>query len=76
MNAFTITSGEALVQLSELAVDNKATLSLIPLVVPSARLADQAEKLGYKIVRNSNGADDASMLATLRDIASDDVRRN
>ena len=76
VNAFTITSGEALVQLSELAVDNKATLSLIPLVVPSARLADQAEKLGYKIVRNSNGADDVSMLATLRDIASDDVRRD
>ncbi len=73
VNVFTITSGEALVQLSELSVDNKATLSLIPLVVPSARLADQAEKLGYKIVRNSNGADDASMLATLQDIASDHV---
>ena len=76
VNVFTITSGEALVRLSELAVDNKATLSLIPLVVPSARLADQAEKLGYKIVRNSNGADDVSMLAALQDIASDDTRHN
>ena len=76
INVVTITSGEALARFSDLAIDNKAALSLIPLVVPSARLASQAEQLGYKVVRNSNGADNSSMLTVLKDIASNGSIRN
>ena len=76
INVFTITSAEALARFSDLAIDNKAALSLIPLVVPSARLASQAERLGYKAVRNSNGADNSSMLTVLKDIASNGSIRN
>ena len=76
INVVSITSGEALARFSDLAIDNKAALSLIPLVVPSARLASQAERLGYKVVRNCNGADNSSMLTVLKDIASSGSIRN
>ena len=70
IGVLTVTSGQALERLIELASDNKAQLSLIPLIVPSTRIAEQAKQRGFTQVRNANGADEHSLLSALEDLAS------
>ena len=70
-NVITISSGEALQLLTELVGDNNAQLSLIPLVVPSERIAEQARARGFTVIKNANGADEQSMLAALQHLVAD-----
>ncbi len=70
LDVIVITSGESLRQLTELAGDNTAALSLIPLLVPSARVADEARTAGFSTVLNAEGADQASMIAALQNFAA------
>ena len=70
-NVITISSGEALQLLSELAGDNNAQLSLIPLIVPSQRIAELARARGFSAIKNANGADEQSMLAALQHLVTD-----
>lgn len=69
IDVVTVTSGQALERLTALASDNKAQLSLIPLIVPSIRIAEKAQQQGFTHVRNAMGADEDSMLAALQDLA-------
>ena len=69
-NAVIVTSGESLAGLLSLAGDNKQQLRLIPLIVPSARISEQAQAAGFATVFNANGADETSLLATLQDLAA------
>ncbi|MDP6413577.1 MAG: uroporphyrinogen-III synthase [Gammaproteobacteria bacterium] len=70
-NVITISSGEALQLLTELVGDNNAHLSLIPLIVPSERIAELARAHGFTAIKNANGADEQSMLAALQHLVSD-----
>ena len=69
IDVLTVTSAQALERLNELAGDNKAQLSLIPLIVPSTRIAELAKQKGFAHVRNANGADEHSLLTALEDLA-------
>ena len=66
VDLITITSGESLRLLEQLAGDNTTRLSLIPLLVPSARIAKQASAAGFKTVLDAGGANQASMIAALQ----------
>ena len=73
VNVLTITSAESLLNLDSLLSDNKEELGLIPLLVPSARLAQQAEQFGFGCVINTEGADTMSFLAAL-ELLADKIR--
>ena len=70
VNVLTVTSGQSLTQLHELAAGHRQQLSLLPLLVPSQRLAEQAVQLGFQNTHNAAGADTASMIATLQEIVA------
>jgi uroporphyrinogen-III synthase len=70
VNVLTVTSGQSLTQLHELTTAHRQRLSLLPLLVPSPRLAEQARQLGFQNTQNAGGADTASMIATLQEIAA------
>ena len=77
VNTLVVHSGESLKGLHELlctgANDGEA-YSEMPIVVPSARVAEQATELGFSQVFNAEGADDESMLAALQNVrASADI---
>ena len=69
INVLTVTSGESLQQLVKIAGDNKDQLSLLPLIVPSTRIARQAEQLGFSQVMDAGGADEDAYLETLLELA-------
>lgn len=64
-SAITVHSGESLLRLIELSADNIDKVTLLPLVVPSSRVAEQAREAGFRQVFNAGGATDAAMVATL-----------
>ena len=49
--------------------DNKEELTLLPLLVPSARVALQARQSGFSKVIDANGADVAAFIAALESLA-------
>ncbi|PCJ28255.1 MAG: uroporphyrinogen-III synthase [SAR86 cluster bacterium] len=70
VNVLTVTSSESLNRLQLMLADNKEEMSLLPLLVPSERVAQQARAAGFSEVVNANGADTVSFLAALELIAS------
>ena len=64
----TAHSGESLQILMDQSRDNIRQITLLPLVVPSARVAEQAQQFGFAQVINAHGADDESILQTLRQL--------
>lgn len=70
INVLTISSGESLQYLAALLGDNKAEMSLLPLLVPSPRVAEQARILGFTHVIQAPGADVASYMTVLADLAA------
>lgn len=70
INVLTVSSGESLLHLAELLGDNKAEMSLLPLLVPSQRVAEQAGALGFSHVIQAGGADTASVMTALKDLAA------
>lgn len=70
INVLTVSSGESLLHLAELLGDNKAEMSLLPLLVPSQRVADQARALGFSNIIQAGGADVASSMTALMDLAA------
>jgi uroporphyrinogen-III synthase len=73
VNVLTATSAESLLKLDSLLGDNKEELGLLPLLVPSARLALQAEQSGFGDVINTEGADTPSFVAAL-ELLADKIR--
>lgn len=69
INVLSITSSESLKQLLAILGDNKAELSLLPLLVPSSRLAEEARTCGFSSVINAMGADELSFIAALESLA-------
>lgn len=70
LSAVTVHSGESLAALGELVEAHLHELFTMPLVVPSERVAVQAQKLGFLDVHNAGGAGDEMMLAALEKIYS------
>ncbi|MBL6815730.1 MAG: uroporphyrinogen-III synthase [Pseudomonadales bacterium] len=68
IDAITVHSGESLHSLAGLLSTARKSILAIPIVVPSARVAKQAEQSGFKQVVNAHGADDASMIKALERI--------
>jgi uroporphyrinogen-III synthase len=69
VDVLSITSGESLSQLLAILGDNKAEMSLLPLLVPSSRVAELAQQAGFNSVINANGADESSFIAALQSLA-------
>jgi uroporphyrinogen-III synthase len=69
----TVTSGESLEVLASLLIsgDNKQEFSLLPLLVPSERVAQLAEEAGFANVFSCRGADTESMIQGLQSITAD-----
>ncbi len=72
-NSITVHSGESLQQLIALSGNNISRISLLPLVVPSARVQNHAQEAGFSRVINAVGADDRAMTQALQQIAADRV---
>ena len=70
VNIIVISSGEALSRLCQLSGNNKSEVGLIPLLVPSERVRQQAQAEGFQKVINCKGADSESVLAGLHELAS------
>ena len=72
--AITVHSGESLKQLLVLSGHNIAATTGLPLVVPSARIRDQAQEAGFSQIEVSQGATDSAMLDALQKlVASADI---
>lgn len=65
INVLTVSSGESLAQLVAILGDNKAEMTLVPLLVPSGRVAQQAMDYGFRRVIDTGGVDVESTLAAL-----------
>ena len=61
----TVTSGQSLEYLTELAADQKSLLKALPLLVPSARIAELAQRSGFKKLIQSRGARDTEIVEAL-----------
>lgn len=70
VNVLTVTSSQALDRLQSILADNKEEMSLLPLVVPSERVALQAKEFGFSKVMNANGADPESYVQALESLMS------
>ncbi|WP_068825103.1 uroporphyrinogen-III synthase [Pseudomonas sp. BMS12] len=70
LNALLVSSGQGLANLCELAGDAWAELSRLPLLVPSARVAELARMAGAKQIIDCRGASAAAVLAVLRSHAA------
>lgn len=68
-----LTSGQALTNLWQLAVD-KTRVNNISVLVPSERVAEQARALGFTQVFCANGADDQSMIECLQQVQTQTER--
>ncbi len=69
-DVITVHSGESLQILADQSGDNIDQITLLPLLVPSQRVAGQARQLGFTNVECTNGADDEAMLSTLQQLSS------
>ena len=69
INVYSVTSGESLNRLYEL-ISGSTDLLRIPLVVPSARVAELAEQKGFAIVKNADGADVDASINALQELAN------
>ncbi|MCH7816796.1 MAG: uroporphyrinogen-III synthase [Proteobacteria bacterium] len=69
VNVLSVTSTESLDRLIVVLGDNKEELTLLPLLVPSARVALQARQSGFSKVIDANGADVAAFIAALESLA-------
>ncbi|MEX2130279.1 MAG: uroporphyrinogen-III synthase [Pseudohongiellaceae bacterium] len=74
INVIVVTSGQILEelqrQLGSIADSNNSFWGLIPLLVPSARVAQQAIAAGFTRVINVNSAEDTAIVASLASLAS------
>jgi uroporphyrinogen-III synthase len=66
LNALLVSSGEGLAQLVQLAGTDWPALSKLVLLVPSARVAEQARAAGAQNVVDCRGANATALLAALR----------
>ena len=69
IDAIIISSGETLDSLIAACADNKAIVSLIPLIVPSERVAQLGRDVGFKRVENARGADAEAIITALAGLA-------
>ncbi len=69
VNVLTVSSGESLDRLISLLADNKELAEQLTLLAPSTRVAQQAEDAGFAKVYNARGADPASFVAALDELA-------
>lgn len=69
VNVLSVTSSESLGKLLSILGDNKGELSLLPLLVPSSRVAEQAQRAGFGTVIDAQGADESSFIAALESLA-------
>ncbi len=69
VNVLVVTSGESLQRMLELSADNKGSLTLLPLIVPSARIAALAKEAGFTRVIEAAGAGESAIVAALVTIA-------
>lgn len=69
VNVLSVTSGESLDKLLAILGDNKGELSLLPLLVPSSRVAEQAQRAGFGTVIDVRGADESSFITALESLA-------
>jgi uroporphyrinogen-III synthase len=65
INALVVTSGESLAALQASVSDNKEEICLLPLLVPSERIARQAIDSGFNRVVNTRGAGEEAIIAAL-----------
>ncbi|MEX2469926.1 MAG: uroporphyrinogen-III synthase [Pseudohongiellaceae bacterium] len=70
LDVVTVTSAEALPHLLTLAGEHRERLGLLPLVVPSARVADLASAAGFARVIDAGGANEAALVRALQEIAA------
>jgi uroporphyrinogen-III synthase len=77
VTSLTVSSGESLQLLSKLLLsgDNKRDFSLLPLLVPSNRVAQQANDLGFTNVILCKGADSQSMIEALESLETKKVNQ-
>ena len=74
VNVLTISSGDSLVVLNKLLLDSKNScnnLFSIPVIVPSARVSQLAQKLGFEQVKLASGAHTEATISTLYEVASE-----
>jgi uroporphyrinogen-III synthase len=65
IDLLTVTSGQSLEYLTKLAEDQKSVLQALPLLVPSARVAELAKSSGFEKLLQSRGAGDAEVVDRL-----------
>ncbi|MDF1643463.1 MAG: uroporphyrinogen-III synthase [Pseudomonadales bacterium] len=65
IDLITVTSGQSLEYLTELAEHQKGELKALPLLTPSARVADIAQRSGFKKLIQSRGARDTEIVEGL-----------
>lgn len=65
IDLITVTSGQSLEYLTELAEPQKELLKALPLLVPSARVADIAQRSGFEKLIQSRGARDTEIVEGL-----------
>jgi len=70
LDALIVTSAESLQTLTALAGEHTRALHLLPLLVPSARVADLAREAGFTDVIDAGGANQAALLAALQELAA------
>lgn len=66
LNALVVSSGQGFVHLRQLAADAWAQLALLPLFVPSPRVAEMARAAGAHCIVDCRGASAAALLAALQ----------
>lgn len=71
VKVLTVTSGESLDRLISLLADSKEMMKQLVLLVPSDRVALQAEDAGFGKVKNAKGADPASFVLALGELGTD-----
>ncbi len=65
VNVLTVSSGESLKMLRQM-LGNNSGLLLLPLIVPSERIAELALQLGFNQVHNAGGANNEALLHCLQ----------
>lgn len=69
INVLTANSSESVALLKRHLDTHFTNFSTLPLLVPSARVAEQAKQLGFEVVINCKGASDTAFIAALRQLA-------
>jgi uroporphyrinogen-III synthase len=70
VNVLTVTSGESLKMLRQM-LGNNSRLLLLPLIVPSERIAELALQQGFSQVHNANGANKEALLHCLQKLSAE-----